>query len=138
MRQLNILLHQPEFNALTNHAKQTASAQALWLSIAPKILSQFSHANSIKNHELLLYADNSAVAAKIKLMLPSLLIQLEKQGCEVTAIRVKVQVKSKSAPRQKGIKKLSSKAADSLQHLAKKLDGSPLAEVLNRLANKAD
>lgn len=138
MRQLNTLLRQPELNALTAQAKQAAKAQALWLAIAPKAIAQFSHASAIKNQQLLLFADNNAVAAKIKLLLPSLLIQLEKQGCEVTAIRVKVQVKSTPQPPKKTIKKLSNKAAVNIQHLAEKLAGSPLGDALARLANKAD
>lgn len=136
MRQLNILLHQPEFNALKVQAKQAAMAQSLWLAIAPRAVTQFSHASGIENHQLQLFADNSAVAAKIKLLTPSLLIQLEKQGCEVTAIRVKVQVKSNSHPPQKTIKKLSSNAAANIQHLAEKLSGSPLGDVLARLARR--
>ena len=138
MRQLNTLLRQPELNALTVQAKQAATAQALWLAIAPKAIAQFSHASSIKNQQLLLFVDNSAVAAKIKLLLPSLLIQLEKQGCEVTAIRIKVQVKSTPQPPKKSIKKLSSHAAVNIQHLAEKLAGSPLGDALARLANKAN
>ena len=138
MRQLNTLLRQPELNALTAQAKQAATAQALWLAIAPKAIAQFSHASGIKNQQLLLFADNNAVAAKIKLLLPSLLIQLEKQGSEVTAIRVKVQVKSTPQPPKKAIKKLSSKAAANIQHLAEKLAGSSLGDALARLANKAN
>ncbi len=138
MRQFNALLNLPELNAIYAHSKEAATAQALWLTIAPESLVPHSHANSIKNKQLNLLADNNAVAAKIKLLMPSLLINLEKQGCEVTAIRVKVQVKSSPQAQIKPVKKLSTKAAADLYALAEKLSGTPLGDALAKLANKTD
>lgn len=138
MRQFNSLLKQPEFIALNAHSKETQAAQNIWEAIAPDNLAKFSHASSIKNKQFTIFADNNTVAAKIKLFIPSLLIKLEKQGCEVTAIRVKVQVKSTSQTKPKAIKKLSAQAATDLHLLAEKLSGTPLGEALARLATKAD
>jgi hypothetical protein len=138
MRQFNALLNQPELKGLAAHSKETLAAQKIWLSIAPGNLGQLSHASSIKNQQLNLYASNNAVAAKIKLCIPSLLIQLEKQGCEVTAIRVKVQVKSSPQAQPKAIKKLSRQAANELDGLAKKLSGTDLGDALARLASKVN
>ena len=137
MRQFNSLLNQPELMGLTAHSQASLAAQKIWLSIAPGNLAQLSHASSIKNQQLNLYASNNAVAAKIKLCIPSLLLQLEKQGCEVTAIRVKVQVKSGLQGRPKAVKKLSNHAANELNQLAKKVSGSELADALMRLASKS-
>jgi hypothetical protein len=138
MRQFKSLLKQPELLALKAHSKGNEVAQEIWGAIAPDNLAKFSHVSSIKNKQLSLYADNNAVAAKIKLFIPSLLIQLEKRGCEVTSIRVKVQVKSNPQPKPKTIKKLSSQAAADLNQLAKKLYGTSLGNALARLATKAD
>jgi len=138
MRQFNALLNQPELMGLAAHSQATQAAQKIWLSIAPANLGQLSHASSIKNQQLNLYASNNAVAAKIKLLIPSLLIQLEKQGSEVTAIQVKVQVKSSPQARSKAIKKLSQQAANELDGLAKKLHGTELGDALARLASKAN
>jgi hypothetical protein len=138
MRQFNVLLQQPELNALNAHTKEAQLAQKIWEIIAPDNLTQFSHASGIKNKELNLYAHNNAVAAKIKLLIPSLLIQLEKQGCEVTSIQVKVQVKSSPQAKSKAIKKLSSKAGNELNQLAEKLSGTALGDALSRLATKAN
>ena len=138
MRQFNALLNQPELKGLAAHSKENLAAQKIWLSIAPGNLGQLSHASSIKNQQLNLYASNNAVAAKIKLCIPSLLIQLEKQGCEVTAIRVKVQVKSSPQAQPKAIKKLSRQAANELDGLAKKLSGTDLGDALARLASKVN
>ena len=138
MRQFNTLLKQPEFIALNAHNKEQEAAQKIWMAIAPDNLAQFSHATSIKNQQFTIFANSNAVAAKIKLFIPSLLIQLEKQECEVTSIRVKVQVKSTPQVKAKPIKKLSTQAAYDLHQLAEKLAGTPLGEALARLATKSD
>ncbi len=137
MRQFNSLLNQPELSALNARNLESQAAQKIWIAIAPDNLAKFSHASSIKNKQFNLFADNNAVAAKIKLFIPSLLIKLEKQGCEVTSIQVKVQVKSVRQAKIKAIKKLSPHAADELNLLSKKLSGTPLGEALARLATKA-
>ncbi len=136
MQRFNALLNQPELVAINARNKETQIAQNIWGAIAPDNLAEFSHASSIKNKQITIFADNNAVAAKIKLFIPSLLIKLEKQGCEVTSILVKVQVKSTFTPKPKAIKKLSPVAATSVQTLAKKLSGTALGEALARLATK--
>ncbi len=138
MQRFNALLNQPELSALNARNLQTQAAQKIWEAIAPDNLAKFSHAASIKNQQFTVFANNNAVAAKIKLLIPSLLIQLEKQECEVTSIRVKVQVKSTPQPRQKTLKKLSPIAAKPLRQLGEKLSGTALGDALTRLAKKAD
>jgi hypothetical protein len=138
MQRFNALLSQPELTALNAHNKDKQAAQKLWEAVAPDNLAQLSHATSVHNQQFTVFADNNAVAAKIKLFIPSLLIKLQKQGCEVTAIRVKVQVKSSPQARPKIIKKLSRKASAELQILANKLSGTSLGDALTRLSKKAD
>lgn len=138
MLRFNALLNNPGLTALDAHAKEAQSAQKIWVEIAPDNLAQLSHATSIKNQQFTIFANNNAVAAKIKLFMPSLLIKLQKLGCEVTAIRVKVQVKSSPQAKPKVIKKISAKAGLELKQLANKLAGSPLGDALIKLASKAD
>lgn len=138
MQRFNTLLKQPELSALNARTLETHTAQKIWAAIAPDNLAQFSHASSIKNHQLTLFANNNAVAAKIKLLIPSLLIKLEKQECEVTAIRVKVQVKSAPQPKPEVLKKLSPLAAKQLKQLGEKMPGTALGDALCRLAKNAD
>jgi hypothetical protein len=138
MQRFNALLSQPELTALNAHNREKKAAQKIWEAVAPDNLAQLSHATTVQNQQFTVFADNNAVAAKIKLFIPSLLIKLEKQGCEVTAIRVKVQVKSSPQTKPKVIKKLSPKASSELQLLANKLSGTTLGDALARLAKKAD
>jgi hypothetical protein len=118
MQRFNALLSQPELTALNDHNREKQAAQKIWQAVAPDNLAQLSHATTIHNQQFTVFADNNAVAAKIKLSIPSLLIKLQNQGCEVTAIRVKVQVKSSPQAKPKVIKKLSQKASVELQFLA--------------------
>ncbi|HSI38154.1 MAG TPA: DciA family protein [Methylotenera sp.] len=138
MQRFNTLLNQPELTMLRARTQETQTAQKIWEAIAPDNLAQLSHASSIKNQQFTVIANNNAVAAKIKLFIPSLLIKLEKQGCEVTAIRVKVQVKSTPPTKTKTLKKLSAHAASNLNQLAEKISGTTLGDALARLAKKAD
>jgi hypothetical protein len=138
MQRFNALLSQPELTALNDHNREKQAAQKIWQAVAPDNLAQSSHATTIHNQQFTVFADNNAVAAKIKLSIPSLLIKLQNQGCEVTAIRVKVQVKSGPQAKPKVIKKLSQKASVELQLLANKLSGTTLGEALTRLSKKAD
>lgn len=137
MQRFNTLLNQPELTALNARNKENDAAQKIWEAIAPDNLAQLSHAIGIKSKQFTVYAANNTVAAKIKLFIPSLLIKLEKQDCEVTAIRVKVQVKSTPLAKPKAIRKLSNNAANSLNELAEKISGTPLADALARLAKKS-
>ena len=136
MQRFNTLLTQPELITLTARNKEAEAAQKIWEAIAPDNLASLSRAGSIKNRQFTVFAVNNAVAAKIKLLIPSLLIQLEKRECEVTAIRVKVQVKSRPKATIKIPRTLSSNAANSLKSLAQHLGESPLATKLNSLARK--
>lgn len=138
MQRFNSLLNQPELGVLKERSQDMQVAQKIWEAIAPENLAKFSHARSIKNGQFTVIADNNAVAAKIKLFIPSLLIQLEKQECEVTAIRIKVQVKSTPQAKQKTLKKLSPGAAKNLNAFAQKISGTTLGDALARLAKKAD
>jgi len=137
MQRFNSLLAHPTLSALKAHKQVAEFAHNIWQQIAPENLAALSHATQIKNQQLTISAINNAVAAKIKLFVPSLLIQLQNRGYEVTAIRVKVQVKSTPEVKPKVIKKLSSKAAEHLNTLADNLTGTELGDALAKLAQKA-
>jgi hypothetical protein len=137
MQRFNTLLKQPELIELNKRTLESQAAQKLWVEIAPDNMAQFSHISSIKNNQFTVYANNNAVAAKIKLLIPSLLIRLEKQGYEVTAIRVKVQAKSSPLPVPKFRKSLSTEAIHQLQKLEVKLSGTSLGESLAKLLKNA-
>ena len=137
MQRFNALFKEnAELVTLSERANNLTASQKIWNSAVPDALRPFTRAGAVKHKRLTVYADNGAVAAKIKFLLPSLLIKLQKQGLEVTAIRIEVQVKS--APRKPGQKArtVPAQAAAGLQALATKLGDSELGAALSRLARR--
>lgn len=137
MRRFNVLFKEnPELAALLGQADNLTASQKIWNTILPDALKPFTQAGSVKHKRLTVYADNGAVAAKIKLLLPSLLTKLQKQGLEVTSIRVEMQVKSSPRKSVKPVRSISPEAASSLRKLADELSGSALGEALAKLSRR--
>ena len=131
-----------QFNALAKQANAHLNLRQFWEAIAPKLLSEHSFAGSLHNGLLTIYAGNASVAAKIKLTSANLLSQLQNlqktdpfyKECKLTAITVKVQVKSRPKPVAKVSRKLSNQAATQLKKLAEQLGDSTLSDKLRKLA----
>lgn len=137
MRRISALLKEnAELVALSGHADSLTVLQKIWATSAPDSLKQFTQAGNVKHKRLTVYADNGAVAAKVKLLLPSLLTTLQKHGLEVTSIRVQVQVKSSPRKPAKTIRRLSPKASSSLGELAHELNGTALGDALAKLSRR--
>jgi hypothetical protein len=111
--------------------------QRQWESIAPPVLAQACKVSGLKDQVLVLYANNGAIAAKVRQLAPSLLDKLQQRGVEVTAILVRVQARF-LVSEQKPIKNLRIGAAgrESLRQLAGKLENSPLKQALERLLER--
>ena len=76
---------------------------------------------------------NAAIAAKLRQLVPDIIIMLQNGGCEVNGIRVKVQV-SFSRPQPESIpRKLGKTARDALKELSQSLDDSPLKLALKKM-----
>lgn len=150
MRKINTLISQtPQhdnspFAQLTKQARSHLTLQQFWLTAVPKTVGDNSFASNLTNGQLSILAYSAIVANKIKLTKASLLTQLQNlqntsqafRECKVTAIVVKVQVKSQPKPVIKTPRKLSSSASNSLKQLAEQLGDSLLADKLNILASK--
>jgi hypothetical protein len=150
MRKINSLLsNNSQLSLLAKNLQLHQHLQQFWLVAAPKLLSENSFASNLTNGQLTVYADSAIVANKIKLSQASLLTQLQNlqktnplyRDCKVTAISVKVQVKSRPKPVIKTPRQLTPGAASSLKNLAEDLlaknkGESILAAKLKILASK--
>ncbi len=145
MRKINTLFSEnSQLDAIAKNVQAHQLLQQLWQAAVPTIVSQNSTASSLNNGQLTVFADSAMVVNKIKLTQASLLTQLQNlqkhtplfRECKVTAISVKVQVKSRPKLIIKTPRKLSAHAASSLKTLATDLGDSPLASKLNTLASK--
>ena len=151
MRKFNTLLnHNSQSNdstTINTLAKKVQSHQLLqqfWVAGCPQMLSNLSFVGSLLNGQLTVYAHSAIVANKIKLTIANLLTQLQNlqktdpnfRECKVTAIVVKVQVKSQPKAPVKPKRKLSDSGANSLKKLALDLGESALSVKLNSIADK--
>lgn len=137
MRRLKALFRDhAELHALADAAGRVTSLQNVWNGIVPEALRAHTRAGSVKHRRLTVFADNGAVAAKLKLLSPNLLKNLQNKGLEVTSIRIEVQVQSKHRTRPVSARTLSSQASSSLSQFAEQLPDSPLRDALRRLAGR--
>lgn len=139
MQRINAFLRNNADLALISSKTQNLTAcQKLWDAVAPETLKPYTQAGDINHKRMTVYASNGAVAAKVKLLLPSLLTNLQKQGLEVTSIRVQVQVQSSPRKPPKTARELSTFAATELEKLAEQLEDNPaLAASLKKLSARS-
>jgi hypothetical protein len=87
-------------SALNRATQRISALQRLYSVCTPPELSRASRVVGDHNGTLVIAADNGAIAAKLKQMMPRLLKNLQKQSAQVTGIRIQVQVSGQQpAPR---------------------------------------
>jgi hypothetical protein len=122
--------------ALTRAARRVADLQQIFLNTVPQPLTQACYVKQLRAGTLFLLAENAAVASKLKQLAPRLLASYVKQGTEVTAIKVEVQVAETAPPTasKPRAKRLSIDSIEDLERLADGLEDTPLKHALARLA----
>lgn len=136
-RKLSGFLSEPTsgLSRLTAEAKRLLVLSHIWEAIAPSSLARFSRVGPVKDRVLTLYADNGAVAAKLKQQLPRFLLNFRQRGHDLTALRVVVQVNGMSRkPAQRSAKPgISAAGIASLAQLEHDLAPSTLKQALTHL-----
>lgn len=130
-----------EHQELFSRINQLNKMQQTFLTILPSYLAQSCHLGKILNRKLTVLAENGAIASKLKLIAPSLLLQLQKLGWDITAIQISVQAHyyAKNSPalikkeRDKKKPKLSQTGIESLEQLATSLTDSALKSSIQSL-----
>lgn len=119
-------------------AKQLHDLQQILVEHAPQQLTQSCHVKQLRDGILFLLADNAAVATQLKQLSPRLLASYQKQGRQVTSIRIEVQVRN-PPPQPPGTSEkraLSIETIENISKLADQLEASPLKDALTRLATR--
>ena len=124
-----------ELRQLSHKAGQLLELQRQFEQIAPSSLTCVSRIMQLEQQTLMISADNSAVAAKLRQLAPALVLSFRDNGREVTAIQVRVQVASSPATYRSSPASVSPTGRQRLTALAEKLPDSPLKSALLRLAN---
>jgi hypothetical protein len=132
----SLLSGNPELRPLLSKAQALAALQRHFTSVAPPYLAQACQVTGLQSGTLAVAAANATVAAKLRQLAPELVVLLQNRGCEVSGIRVKVQVAVAPPPR-KGSRQLSRTARDALDGFSAGLEDSPLKQALKKLARQA-
>jgi len=134
---IGLLLRQlPELQGLTRQVKRLSALQATLADALPANLAGSVALAIAETGELVLYADNGAVATKLKHLAPRILIFLQQRGIEVTGIRVQMQVGIRHNPLPQKQIFLSPEGRKAIQNLAKRIESSPLKTALEQLSRR--
>ncbi|MDO8412175.1 MAG: DciA family protein [Gallionellaceae bacterium] len=137
-QRLNSYFHAShELHQLSHQVAQLVALQRHYEHFAPAPLVLASHVVQLAQQTLVIAANNSAVAAKLRQLSPRLTQYFQDNGHEITGIQVKVQVSSSPPARRSSPLTLSLVAQQKLVMLAENLSDSPLKKAIQRLARRA-
>ena len=123
----------PELRQMSVKAGQLQALQQQYELLVPPSLGRYSRVMQIEQRVLILAANNSAIAAKLRQLAPELARQLRDKGCEITGIQVKVQVVLPDFKHVSSPVTLSQEGRRRLAELSEELSDSPLKQALLRM-----
>ena len=130
----SLLGSNPELRPLVSRARALSALQRQFANAAPTYLAQSCTVLGLQFGTLSIAAANPTVAAKLRQLAPELVVLLQNRGCEVSGIRVKVQVGYAPAPHKQQPRELSGTARNALGRFSESLGSSPLKLALRKLA----
>ncbi len=123
----------PNLHTLLQEANKLLALQTAWNDIAPRPLAAASTVGTLHGQAMIVYANNGAVAAKLRQLAPSLQAKFQERGIEVTAIRVDVQVAAPQLGSKPKSRTISRNALNNIEQLESGLSESPLKNALMTL-----
>ncbi len=125
-----------ELRPLLAKVQALSALQRHFISVAPPHLAQSSQVQvlGLQLGTLSIAVANATVAAKLRQLAPELVVMMQDKGCEVSGIRVKVQVSFDRLQPKPAPHKLSKKAQNALNELNLSLNDSPLKLALEKMA----
>ena len=123
--------------ALLPQAERLIELRRIYSELVPQQLLRSSSIVNYKRQTVVIFAENNAIAAKLKLLSPRLVNDFSKRGVEATGIRLEVQPRQEPqkalSPKQA---KLSEAGAESLEALAKRLPDSRLKQAVTQMVER--
>jgi len=120
--------------ALMPQARRLLQLRQLLADLLPEALARACTVANYKHGKLVVYAENNAVAAKLRLLSPTLRDHLSNRGVEVTELDIGVQAPEAAQEKRSKSAHLSGSAAAALAGLATQLPDSPLKERVAEMA----
>ena len=130
-------LNQPDgIASLMPQARRLIELRGILTAALPESLARSCSIANYKQGKIVIFAANSAVAAKLKLLSPALLEKLSKRAIEVTGLEVRVQPLNLAGQPVEKSAKMSAEAVRGLGRLFEQLPDSELKTVLGRIAGR--
>src|SRR5262249_19886648 len=123
---------------LSREAHRLAEVEQLLFEAVPRALAKAARLKSFRAGILVLSADNAAVAAKLRQLVPWLSVHVRKRNLEVSETRVEVHPAppERAPPKGSGKRPRATAAITNFQSLAAGLRDSPLKDALTRLVQR--
>lgn len=123
-----------ELRPLLEKARALTELHRHVTAVVPHLMAQSCQVLSLSHGVLDIAVTNATIAAKLRQLAPNLVSLLQGRGCEVSGIRVKVQVAYPVATPQKNSRTLGPAAQQALSELSLTLQDSPLKLALQKMA----
>jgi len=125
-----------DLQAITVRLDRVAALQQIYLGAVPSELSVLSRVADERAGTVVIVADTSAVAAKLRQLAPRIVTEIVKREPQRTSIRLEVQLApSVGTARVRG-PEISQTGLASLTELQQSLADSPLREALTKLLDR--
>lgn len=121
---------------MLSKAHTLAALQHHFASVVPSRLAPSCTVIGLLSGLLSVAVANSTVAAKLRQLAPQVVEMLQNRGCEVSGIRVKVQVIVGAVRQEPTPRQLSKSACAELSEFSAGLVESPLKSALEKLVKK--
>jgi hypothetical protein len=129
----SLLLSLRDLQAILVRVKRLASLQQAYSGAVPRELARRSRVAYEREGTVVVSADTSAIAAKLRQLAPRIVMEIVKSAPEVTGLRVELQV-METGPSTPGPRpEIGSKGLASLGQLRDSLPESPLRQAIERM-----
>lgn len=132
-----IIDESPELKRLAETSRHAEQLQRIYLETVPAELAPYCRVGFAHGGILCVFADNGAVAAKLRQLVPRVLAHFRLRNRDFNSIRIGVQVDRRRPPMPRGSpKSLTPKALETIRKSAETLPPSPLKDALRKLSHK--
>jgi hypothetical protein len=125
-------------SSLLPQTQRLLEIRQVFAKLLPGNLRRSSVIANFKQGKIVLFAANSAVAAKLKLLAPTLQDDLVKSGYQVTAMEVQVQPAEPAAKPSEKRANLTREAGRHLAELSSQLPDSKLKSIVDSMAKRSE
>lgn len=130
------LSHADGINSLMPQAKRLLELRQVLLEVLPKPMADLATVVNYRQGKIVIFAANSAIAAKLKLLGPILKDRFVARGLQVTALEIEVQPSQGTAGMPPKAAVLTDGAREALAILASQLTESQLKSTVSSMARR--